>query len=370
MKILHTVYDDFENPWCGGGGALRTQEISRLLSDRHDITSLVGAFPDCARDIERDGVRIKRLGTNRSYFLSRLSFAAAASREVAKGDFDLWVYGFSAYAPLFAARSLRRRSLLEFFHLMGDHATEKFPLLGHVAQYAEKHVLKTHPYILTISPTVTKQLKERGVTADLNLVYTGVDDISFQPRGEEQDYILYFGRLDIHTKGLDVLFRGFAQLGREDVRLVLAGRGTPESQKELQHLAAELGIDTRVSFYGPATQAQKNDLFGGALFVCMPSRYEGWGIVAIEAGAATKAVIGTLIPGLADAIRPNETGLLVPTEDPGALAKAMLQLLEDPELRQSMGAAGRRWADRFTWDRIAEEQERVYLKTYDHIYKK
>ena len=370
MKILHTVYDDFENPWCGGGGALRTQEISRQLSKRHDITSLVGAFPNCERETERDGVHIKRLGTSRSYFLSRLSFAAAASREVARGNFDLWVYGFSAYAPLHASNTLRQRSLLEFFHLMGDHATEKFPLLGHVAQRAEKHVLKTHPHILTISPTVTQQLKDKGITADLNLVYTGVDDISFQAQGEEQDYILYFGRLDIHTKGIDVLFRGFAQLNRTDIRLILAGRGAPERQQELENLAKELGIEKRVEFFGPATQEQKNNLFGSALFVCMPSRYEGWGIVAIEAGAAGKAVIGTNIPGLADAIRPNKTGLLVPSEDPNALAQAMQQLLDDPTLRENLGTEGRKWADQFTWDRIAAEQERVYQKVYEAIQKK
>ncbi|MBT4138827.1 MAG: glycosyltransferase family 4 protein [Candidatus Latescibacteria bacterium] len=370
MKILHTVYDDFENPWCGGGGALRTQEISRQLSDRHDITTLVGAFPNCEREIERDGIRIKRLGTNRSYLLSRLSFAAAASREVARGDFDLWVYGFSAYAPLYASKTLRQRSLLEFFHLMGDHATEKFPLLGHIAQHAEKHVLKTHPYMLTISPTVTQQLKEKGITADLNLVYTGVDDVSFQAQGEEQDYILYFGRLDIQTKGLDILFKGFAQLDRKDVRLILAGRGAPERQQELQNLAAELGIEKRIEFFGPATQDQKNDLFGKSLFVCMPSRYEGWGIVAIEAGAAGKAVIGTNIPGLADAIRPNETGLLVPSEDPEALAQAIKQLLDNPTLRKTLGTEGRKWADQFTWDRIAAEQERVYQKVYEAIQKK
>ena len=201
-------------------------------------------------------------------------------------------------------------------------------------------------------------------------MYTGVDDVSFQAQGEEQDYILYFGRLDIQTKGLDILFKGFAQLDRKDVRLILAGRGAPERQQELQNLAAELGIEKRIEFFGPATQDQKNDLFGKSLFVCMPSRYEGWGIVAIEAGAAGKAVIGTNIPGLADAIRPNETGLLVPSEDPEALAQAIKQLLDNPTLRKTLGTEGRKWADQFTWDRIAAEQERVYQKVYEAIQKK
>ena len=101
---------------------------------------------------------------------------------------------------------------------------------------------------------------------------------------------------------------------------------------------------------------------GHALFICIPSRYEGWGIVAIEAAAASKAVIGTNIPGLADAIRADETGLLVPSENPEALASAMNRLLGDAPLRKRLGQAGRKWATQFTWDRTAQAQEQIYLK--------
>lgn len=360
MKILHTVYDDVDNPWCGGGGALRTLEISSRLSARHDITVVVGAFPGAEREVERDGVRIRRVGSARSYALSRLSFCAAASAQVARGEYDLWVYGFSAYAPLLATVRTRQRSLLEFFHLMGAHASEKFPVIGRAAHRAERRVLRQHDHILTISPTVKQQLQDMGVRAQLHLVYTGVDDRCFAAGGPEGDYILYFGRLDIHTKGLDVLLRGMAAVSRSDVRLVLAGRGTPERQRELVELAEALGMADRVELYGPANDEQKEQLMSGALLVCMPSRYEGWGIVAIEAGAAGKPVIGTDIPGLRDAIRAGETGLLVPSEQPAALAEAIERLLDQPLERQRMGSNGRQWARQFTWDRIAGEQERVY----------
>ncbi len=366
MKILHTIYDDFANPWCGGGGALRTLEISRRLAKRHDITMVTGMYPQAAREEEVDGLHIHRVGTNRSYLLSRLSFAYEASRKVARGDFDLWVYGFSGYSPIRAKQPLRQRSLLEFFHLMGDHATEKFPILGHIARRAEQHVLKSHPHILTISPTATRQLEQKGVRAKLHLVYTGVDQTCFEAPWDEQNYILYFGRLDIHTKGIDLLFRAFARLNNRNVRLLLAGRGTPDRQRELQALAEELGIVKRVEFLGAVSSKQKNDLIGRSLFVCMPSRYEGWGIVAIEAGAASKAIVGTNIPGLADAIRPDETGLLVPSEDVEALVHAMQRLIEDGDLRKKLGQAGRQWAEKFTWEAIAAEQERVYVEVLNH----
>ena len=362
MKILHTLYDDINNPWCGGGGALRTWEIARRLSHKHQITIIAGAYPDAPREETVDGVHIRRVGSDRSYLLSRMSFAYHASREIARANTDLWVHQFSAFAPLFVSEKKRRDSLLEFFHFMDDHAIAKYPLLGHIARKAEQRALRHHPHILTISPTVTRQLEKRATNAQFHLVYTGVDQICFDAPWTEENYILYFGRMDIHNKGIDILLSAFAKLNAPDIRLILAGRGTPQSKREIRSIANDLNIANRVEFTGAVTPEQKNILMGHALFVCTPSRYEGWGIVAIEAAAAAKAVIGTDIPGLSDAIRADETGLLVPSENPSALASAMNRLLSKPFLRKRLGTAGRKWAAQFTWDRTAQAQEEVYLK--------
>ena len=369
MKILHTIYDDFPNPWCGGGGALRTLEISRRLADRHDITLLSGAYPNAPRTEEIDGLRILRVGSDWSYPLSRLSFSIQASRMVARSDFDLWVYRFSAYAPLLVPAHLRRRCLLECMHVLGDNAAQKFPLLGHGARLFETVTLRAYTDILTISPTATREIEQIVKHQNLHLVYTGVDALCFDAPFSEEDYILYFGRLDTYTKGLDILLNGFARVctHHPDIRLVLAGRGTSERQQELQVMCESLGILNRVTFVGPVSNEQKTALFGAALFVCMPSRYEGWGIVAIEAGAAEKAVIGTDIAGLGDAIQHNKTGLLVPPENPEALAQAMHHLLEHGDQRRRLGKAGREWARQFTWDHIARDQERVYFEVYEKM---
>ena len=365
MNILHTIYDDINNPWCGGGGAFRTWEISRRLSHKHQITILTGAYPNAPKEEIRDGVHIRRVGSDRSYLASRLGFACLASREIARTRADLWVHQFSAFAPLCVSARHRRDGLLEFSHFMGDHAIEKYPLLGHIARKAERRALRLHPHILTVSPSARHQLQERLPANENNtqfyLVYNGVDQICFDAPWGERDYILYFGRLDTHNKGIDILLSAFAKAGAGP-RLILAGKGTPQRLRELRAMAEELDIANRLELTGPVTPKEKNDLIGNALFVCIPSRYEGWGIVAIEAGAASKAVIGTNIPGLADAIRPDKTGLLVPPENPHALARAMKRLLNDAPLRHRLGRAGRKWAEQFTWDRTAENQERIYLK--------
>lgn len=362
MRILHTIYDDVGNPWCGGGGAVRTMEINRRLSGKHRITMVTGVYPGAVPQETRSGIRILRVGCPRSYALSRLSFSALLPGILSRMPFDLWVYGFSAFSPVLAPSALRRRCVLEFFHVMGDHAAAKRPLTGRFAKRAEVLTLRSYAHIVAISPTAARQIAEIRGDRGLHLVYTGVDRASFSAPFSEKDYILYFGRIDPYTKGIDLLLKAFASMcGRSgSLRLVLAGRGSPERQREVADLCHGLGISDRVDLRGGVSAEEKALLFGGALFTCMPSRYEGWGITAIEASAAGKAVVGTDIPGLADAVRDGETGLLVPPEDVGALAAAMWRLADEPALRRRLGKAGREWAERFTWDRVAEEQERAY----------
>lgn len=360
MKILHTSYDDPWNPWLAGGGALRTWQICRRLAERHEITLVTGRYPDSPETEERDGVRIERVGAPSSYAVSRLTFGLAASARRMRADADLWVYGFSAFAPVFATATRRREALLECFHIMGPHAVEKHPLVGRATPYIESTTLKGYRHVLSISPSVAETIA--GIRGDngLHVVYTGVDDSCFVEPEAESDYILYFGRHDIYTKGLDLLLSAFARLDDGQVRLKLGGRGSAADLERLRGMAGELGIDGRVDFLGAVDDEQRRDLYRRALFAVMPSRYEGWCIAAVEAAAASKAVVGTRIPGLRDAVKDGETGMLVEPEDVGDLVAAMGQLLADPARRQRLGTAGRTWAEGFTWDRIAADQERVY----------
>ena len=360
MRILHTIYDDPWNTWLGGGGSLRTFQISRQLVDRHDITILSGRYPGAPSTEDRDGVRFVRVGTSSSYALSRAAFSIAASSHVAASDHDLWVYSFSAFAPILAGPERRQGALLECFHLMGDHARQKHRLIGLTTSHIESATLRAYRQVLTISHSVREDVADIRGTEGLHVVHTGVDDGCFvDPLGEE-DYILYFGRLDPYTKGLDLLLKAFASLDRSDVRLKIAGRGTPESHREIETLITDLDLGSRVELVGSVDEEARADLYQRALFFCSPSRYEGWCIAAVEAAAAGKAVLGTRIPGLSDAVRDEETGVLVPPDDVPALSAAMTRLLSNKDERTRLGRAGQTWARNFTWEKIAANQERVY----------
>lgn len=363
MKICHLIYDDIDNPYLGGGGAVRAWEIYRRLAARHEITLVTGNFPGACAEEWRDGVRFLRIGSPRSYALSRLSYSRQAMRCLKALEWDVWVHEFSAFAPLFVPLALRRLGVLFFYHFVGAHALKKHPLVGAFAWAAETWTLRAYQHILTISPSMQQLVQERlaGRSVQIDQAYTGVDESYFSLIPEERPYILYFGRMDIHTKGLDVLLEAFAILAAEQpmLSLKIAGRGTETTERQLAALIANAGLVDRVELVGGVDEKQKTDLLRHALFVCMPSRYEGWGIVAVEAQAAGKAVLATRISGLMDAVRDGESGLLVSAGNTAELAAGMRQLVSNVPLRQKLGAAGRQWVRRFDWEHIAAEQEGI-----------
>jgi glycosyltransferase involved in cell wall biosynthesis len=145
---------------------------------------------------------------------------------------------------------------------------------------------------------------------------------------------LALGRLHVN-KGFDVLLAALARAPR--LHLWLAGEG--DLRATLERQAAALGVAERVRFLGWREDIPA--LLAAADFLVCPSRHEPLGNVVIEAWAAGLPVIATTSEGPRALIAEGESGLLVPVDDAHALARAMLRLAEDRELRTRLAAAGR-----------------------------
>ena len=184
----------------------------------------------------------------------------------------------------------------------------------------------------------------------------GVPDAALQPlpRPFERPTIGSLGRLD-SQKGYDVLLHALAAL--PEAALVLVGDG-PE-RRPLEALAADLGVGDRVRFAG--WQAEPRRLLTTFDVFALPSRFEGFPLAIVEAMLAELPVVATAVGSVPEAVRADETGLLVPPDDPVTLAAALRRLLDDPPLRLRLGEAGRRLAvERFTATAMARSFERLY----------
>ncbi len=129
----------------------------------------------------------------------------------------------------------------------------------------------------------------------------------------------------------------------------------------MSRLVGRLGLDGRVELVGRVEGQAKHRLLRRAQLVCMPSRYETFGIVAAEALATGTPVLIFAIPCLREVVS-EATGRLVPPGDTDGFAKAMRALALDPGLCERLGVAGRESVRTLCWDDIARRQEEVYVE--------
>jgi len=156
---------------------------------------------------------------------------------------------------------------------------------------------------------------------------------------EEQDYILYFGRIAVE-KGIDTLLRAFA-IAKPDARLILAGADVDGITGDLGTLAREQGIDDRVEFVGFKGRDELDELIAHSLFTVVPSRwYDNCPMSVLESFAYEKPVIGSNLGGIPEQITP-ECGMLFEADNAEDLAGCLTRMLADSDLRQSMGRASK-----------------------------
>jgi len=176
---------------------------------------------------------------------------------------------------------------------------------------------------------------------------------------DDRPVLLWVGRM-APIKGLDTLLDTVARLreGGQDMRLLVVGGDADEPtsghETSLRYRIARLGLVDSVRFVGPQPQSVLPLYYAAADLTVLPSYYESFGMVALEAMACGSPVIASRVGGLITTIRDGVTGFLVPDGDVGALAERIESLVADPELRWRLGREGVRWAAQHRWPCVAE----------------
>ncbi|WP_457032208.1 glycosyltransferase family 4 protein [Kitasatospora sp. P5_F3] len=199
----------------------------------------------------------------------------------------------------------------------------------------------------------------------------GVDEQTFRPDSGGAEIRARLGLTDrpvvvcvsrlVPRKGQDTLIAALPQILRDvpDAVLLIVGGGP--YQGELEKLAEATGVSASVRFTGAVPWSELPAHYGAGDVFAMPCRtrrggldVEGLGIVYLEASATGLPVIAGDSGGAPDAVLEGETGYVVPGGSPEAVAERIVRLLHDPELRRTMGEAGRRWVERsWRWDLLA-----------------
>lgn len=295
-----------------------------------------------------------------------------------------WLSGLAALA----LRSVWQVPVIHMFHTLGRmknrvvRPEEREPPRR---LEAERRLVQEADHLVAATPIEKAQLVWLyGATpSHITVIPPGVDLEHFRPipKAEarrilgfppERRYVLFVGRIE-PLKGLETLMRAVAILAQEcpswtqDFAVVVIG-GDPDAtadaeMQRLHQLREELGVTDLVAFIGAKAHETLPYYYNAADVVVMPSDYESFGLVALEAMACGTPVIASDVGGLLYLVRHGETGLRVPRRQPVALARALDRILRDEGLRQRMGENGRRWAQGFAWpvivDRILELYQEV-----------
>jgi D-inositol-3-phosphate glycosyltransferase len=219
--------------------------------------------------------------------------------------------------------------------------------------------------------TLIRQLYGTG-SERVSVIPLGVDMDRFRPSDKEtartelglkdERIILFVGRIE-PLKGVDILINAAAMLESDiDCSVLIVGGDEASSSQvtRLQDLARERGIEHRVAFVG-AIDHDKLPLYYNAADVCVvPSHYESFGLVAVEAMASGVPVVASRVGGLTGTVKDGETGYLIPWLCPEPFAERIEMLLENDSLRRNLGEAARDAVSRYRWENVATAILDVY----------
>jgi alpha-maltose-1-phosphate synthase len=249
-----------------------------------------------------------------------------------------------------------------------------------LSSWAEKVSIEGAAAVIAVSEGMRADVLSNYPAVDpakVHVVYNGIDAEQYSPDpatdvlerygvDTSKPSVVFVGRIT-RQKGVPVLLRAAAHLD-PDVQLVLCAGApdTPELGAEVAGLVEELR-KTRAGVIWLSGMLSKREviqlLSHSTLFAC-PSVYEPLGIVNLEAMACGTAVVASKVGGIPEVVADGETGLLVPPDDPDALAESINALTRDRDRAKAMGVAGRERAQsQFDWGKIAQQTAELYEST-------
>lgn len=365
---MRLLFLNYEFPPLGGGAATASRHLIREWTAMGvEVQVITSHFPGLPWREEQDGAIIHRLPVFRR------------RRDRGRiGEMALYMTGASLLAPVIAAR-WKPDVALAFIGIPSGPVAWALRRLtgvpylvclrgGDVPGFRCEGVDGFHRLLAPVTRRVWSRAaavtaNSRGL-ADLARAFipdlavpvipNGVDTTLFHPGPHRTAAmaggavrLLAVGRL-VGQKGIDVLLNALARPGLERVELDLVGDG--EWRSDLEAQAVRLGLAARVRFRGWLDRSDLATVYREADLFVLASRDEGMPNVVLEAMASGLPVVSTTVPGARDLVVEGETGLLVPPEDPTALADALRRLVADADTRVWFGARGRvRVEDSFSW---------------------
>jgi glycosyltransferase involved in cell wall biosynthesis len=363
MKIVYLI----TRADAVGGASIHVRDLARAMPERgHDATVLVGGTGPVTEQLESAGVPFQSLRWLKralNPFEDTLALGEAVGA-LARLKPDL-VSTHTAKAGWIGRAACRLLSIPVLYTPHGWPARERLSsrIGGLLSGLAEKTAARWSDRIICVCEHEKRLALELGIAqaGKLEVIHNGVRDIGEELRARPERTpvrLCSVARFE-SPKDHETLLRALAPLRTQPWELDLAGDGPREAK--IRRLAQELGLAGRVKFHGYVADPSVL-LAQGQVFV-LSSRSEAFPRSILEALRAGLPVVAADVGGVGEAVRPGVNGLLVPAENPPALAGALGKLLGDARLRQAMGEEARAtYERRFRVEVMVERTVAVYAR--------
>ncbi len=324
-------------------------------------------------------------------------FAAGVQRFAAEKNLKYDLIHSHYWMSGMAAKELKQAwkvPVIQMFHTLGlmknRVARSETEQEGSYRLEGERQVLEMADRVVVATPAEQAQLEFLYLANARKMVVIppGVETSQFYPIPADeakavigvppQDrMLLYVGRIE-PLKGVDTLIRALAHIHESGLLakyphyLAIIG-GDPDADPQdmnaeiarLRDLCSQLGIGNLVLFLGKRSQDTLPYYYSAAEVVVVPSHYESFGMVALEAMACGTPVVASQVGGLAFLVQDGRTGYVVPDDDPALLAERLAKLISQPELRQQLGRQANDYAQNYAWEKITARIAELYWQVLD-----
>ena len=301
-------------------------------------------------------------------------------------------YWLSAKAGL-ELKKLQPLKQIHTYHSLGAvkySSVDTIPMIAATRLTVEKTCLETAERIVATSPQERQHMgKLVSTKGNIDIIPCGTDIKRFGSISKSQArlrlgiprsslVVLYVGRFD-RRKGIETLVRAIKNSifpGLADIRLIIGGGSRPGQsdgieRDRIEGIVDELGLREFTTFPGRLDRDTLPFYYAAANVCVVPSHYEPFGLVTIEAMASGTPVVASDVGGLQYTVVPEETGLLCPPQDEVAFGKAIDRILSQPEWQHQLGKAARQRVEaKFSWDGVASQLSELYTELLEQPTKK
>ncbi|WP_036483489.1 glycosyltransferase [Myxosarcina sp. GI1] len=291
-------------------------------------------------------------------------------------------------------KEIRQRQQVKTFHTYHSLGAVKYksvttiPMIASTRLNIEKKCLENSDVVVATSPQEKQHMQTLVSTkGNIDIVPCGTDidifgKVSRNESREKLDIdsdakvVFYAGRFD-PRKGIETLVRAVGKLDLEryaNFKLIIAG-GSTSGQKDgrekerIEGIVRELELETVTTFVGQLEHSTLASYYAAADVCVVPSHYEPFGLVAIEAMAAGTPVVASAVGGLQYTVVDRETGFLAPPKNEEAFANAISRILDDSQERDRLGkAAKKRVKSQFSWTGVAKQLDELYLEELGRLH--